>query len=288
MNASQGKGAVLVTGASTGIGKATVLKLDELGFEVFASVRKEADAGMLRAEGSDRMNPVIMDVTDADSITRARAELEGKLAERGLAGLVNNAAISVTGLLEFYPLDEFRALYEVNLFGVLAVTQAFLPLLRAARGRIVNISSGACQIVFPTHGPYSSTKAALNSISHALRLELLPHDVQVIVVIPGSFKTAVWEKERALSDNIARQYPSEAQTLYGEVSAKMRATLSKSASESAPPEIAADTIVKALTEKRPKNTYLVGPYAQFFNIIDKLVYGKLRDKVIMRLIGLKA
>jgi len=287
MNADLTSKAILVTGTSTGIGLATVLMLDDLGYRVFASVRKEADAEKLRAETSDHTHPLIMDVADSGSIHKAKQELQDRLDERGLAGLVNNAAIGIGGPLEFIPLDELRFMYDVNLFGLLEVTQAFLPLLRKAKGRIVNISSTASLYALPTHGPYSSGKSALNSMSEALRLELMPHGVDVSVIICGSIKTPIWQKGRKLSGDIVRQMPPEAKQLYGSMSFTVGNYFSEMGKAGAPPETAARVIVKALTEKNPKNTYLVGRDAVLFNLVIKFVHGKLRDRLIMRTMGLE-
>ena len=243
MTVSQGKGTILVTGASSGIGKATVVHLDNLGYIVFGTVRQEQDAEMLRAETSDRTHPLIMDVTDGDSIAQAKGDVQKVMGDTELLGLVNNAGIAINGALEFYPLDEVRKMYEVNLFGVLAVTQAFLPMLRQARGRIVNISSTSTLIVLPTHGPYSSAKCALNGRSQALRLELLPHGVHVSIVICGSMDTAVWDKFGKLRAEIADQYPPETEELYGSILSQMELMFAHAAKTAAPPEIAAQVIV---------------------------------------------
>ena len=186
MDSDRSLDSVLVTGTSTGIGRATALHMDRLGWRVFASIRNAADGQSLLAEASGNLVPVIMDVTDADSIARTREQIARLAGESGLAGLVNNAGVGFTSPLEFVPLDELRWMFEVNVFGLLAVTQAFLPLLRQRRGRIVNISSTASLTVAPFHGPYSATKLSVNGLSNALRLELRPHGVQVAVVICGS------------------------------------------------------------------------------------------------------
>ncbi|MCK5428705.1 MAG: SDR family NAD(P)-dependent oxidoreductase, partial [Anaerolineales bacterium] len=162
MEINQQRGAVLITGTSTGIGKATALHLDQLGYQVLATVRKEHDAETLRSQCSKRLTPLLLDVTDEDSIAQAKGVVSQAVGDAGLLGLVNNAGVSFTSPLEFVPLDELRWLFEVNFFGLLAVTQKFLPLLRQAQGRIVNISSTASSVVAPFHGPYSASKLALN------------------------------------------------------------------------------------------------------------------------------
>ena len=282
----QKRGAVLITGTSTGIGRTTALYLDKLGFEVFAAVRKERDANMLSAEGSERLKPILLDVTDEATIALARDKVCRAVGDRGLAGLVNNAGIGFISPLEFVPLDELRGLFEVNLFGLLAVTQAFLPMLRKARGRIVNISSTSSIMVAPFHGPYSASKLGLNGLSDALRLELRPLGVQVSVVVCGSVKTPIWEKGGGLAERITKHYPPEAWELYGSRYKRLRDYFTRMGQAGVPPETASRAIAHALTARRARNTYLVGPDARLFNIADKLLYGRLRDWVTLRVIGL--
>src|SRR5512142_396294 len=144
-------GNVLITGCSTGIGRATALHLDKLGFQVFASVRRERNAQALCAQGSERLTPIMMDVTDGESIAAAASQVRHAVGEGGLCGLVNNAGVAFHSSLEFVPLDDLRRLFEVNFFGALAVTQAFLPLIRQAGGRVVNISSASELVSVPFH-----------------------------------------------------------------------------------------------------------------------------------------
>ena len=169
------KKAVLITGASTGIGKACALYLDSIGFKVFAGVRREVDGNALREKASDRLTPVLIDVTDAESIKSALKFVSGEVGNIGLLGLVNNAGIvTASGLLEFLSITEIRDLLEVNLIGHIAVTQAFLSLIRKGHGRIVNMGSIAGIMPQPYLAPYSASKAALEAITDSLRLELKP------------------------------------------------------------------------------------------------------------------
>jgi NAD(P)-dependent dehydrogenase (short-subunit alcohol dehydrogenase family) len=282
VGSNQRNGAVLVTGTSTGIGKTTALQLDRLGFSVFASVRNERDAQALCANASQRLTPVLMDVTDQPSIDHAREQVSQAVGRPGLAGLVNNAGVGFVSPLEFIPLNELRWMFEVNVFGLLAVTQAFLPLLRQARGRIVNISSTASLFVVPFHGPYSASKLAVNGLSNALRLELKPHGVQVSVVVCGSIQTPIWEKSDLLVDRISKAFPPQAMELYGEPYRRLRAYFSRIGKAGVPPEAAARKIVHALTARRAHNTYYVGPDANFYKIADKFLFGRLRDWVILK------
>lgn len=281
MDSNDKNGAVLVTGTSTGIGRTTALELDRLGFSVFASVRNEHDAQALCSEASERLTPVLMDVTDQSSIDRTKEQISHAVGDAGLAGLVNNAGVGFVSPLEFIPMSELRWMFEVNVFGLLAVTQAFLPLLRQGSGRIVNISSTASVFVAPFHGPYSATKLAINGLSDALRLELKPHGVQVSVVVCGSVQTPIWDKGDHLVDRITKSFPPEAMELYGEPYRKLRAYFSRIGKAGVPPETAAHKIIHALTARSAHNTYYVGPDANFYKFADKFLYGRLRDWVIL-------
>ena len=186
-------GGVVVTGASSGIGEATALRLANAGFAVFAGVRREEDAEALRLRG---VRPVRLDVRDAAQVAAAAQEVRGALGPAGLVALVNNAGVVVPGPLEFVPLDKLRGQFEVNVIGQVAVIQAFLPLLRETRGRIVNISSIDGRIATPLLGPYVASKFALEGLSDALRRELRPWGIQITLIEPGAIKTRIWEKGR--------------------------------------------------------------------------------------------
>src|ERR671915_2051339 len=208
-------GTVLVTGASSGIGEATSLHLRELGFDSVAAVRKDDDAERLATSG---LRTVRMDVTDIDSIAAARAEL----GDGPLAGLVNNAGVAVAAPLEFLPIDQLRHQLEVNLIGQVAVTQAFLPTLRAGRGRIVNVSSIGGRVAMPLMGAYNASKFGLEAVSDSLRRELYSHGVDVIVIEPGGVKTPIWRKGNELATEMARDMPPEAERLYGKLIEALR------------------------------------------------------------------
>jgi NAD(P)-dependent dehydrogenase (short-subunit alcohol dehydrogenase family) len=251
-------GAVVITGTSTGIGEATARHLEARGFRVFAGVRKGEDGERLRERSGERLTPLKLDVTDADSITSARAEVEEAVGDAALAGLVNNAGISVTGPVEFIPIDELRRQLEVNLVGQVAVIQAFLPALRAARGRIVNISSIGGRIALPLLGPYAASKFALEGLSDSLRRELRPHRVNVVLVEPGSIRTAIWEKGGAAADELMEGMPPEVEELYGDLIKMMRAEADKRGREGLDPIEVARVIERALTAAKPRTRYLVG------------------------------
>ncbi len=279
-------GNVMITGASTGIGKATALHLDRLGFRVFASVRKESDANALRAEASERLMPILMDVTDGASIHKAQQEVSASVGNAGLSGIVNNAGVGFFSPLEFTPQDTLRWLFDVNVFGLLVVTQAFLPLVRQARGRIVNVSSEAVLVVTPFHGPYSASKLAVDGFSDALRRELSPFGVQVSVIIPGRINTPIWEKAGEMSTNVARRQPPEANLLYGKPYARAVEFFAQMGRNGIPPQTVAVAIAHALTAKRAKQYYLVGSDARLFNILRTILPPTLADWMVRRFMGL--
>jgi NAD(P)-dependent dehydrogenase (short-subunit alcohol dehydrogenase family) len=208
-------GTVLVTGASTGIGEATVLHLKTLGFDAVGAVRKDEDAERLEGRG---VRTVRIDVTDAGQIAAARDEL-GDVA---LAGLVNNAGIAVAAPLEFLPVDRLRQQLEINLIGQAAVTQAFLPALRRARGRIVNVSSIGGRVALPLVSAYNASKFGLEGMSDSLRRELRSQGVDVILIEPGGVKTPIWEKGETLADEMMEDVPPDAERLYGKLIAALR------------------------------------------------------------------
>jgi NAD(P)-dependent dehydrogenase (short-subunit alcohol dehydrogenase family) len=286
MSVQDGRGAVVITGASSGIGRATALQLDRLGFRVFASVRSEPDGERLCAEGSDRLRPIRLDVTDEAAIASARDEVGRAVGEAGLAGLVNNAGVTFASPLEFASLEELRCLFEVNVFGLLAITQTFLPLLRLARGRLVNISSMATQAIAPFHGPYSASKLCVNGLSTALRLELMPLGVGVSTILCGNVRTPMWDKGIRLTEQLIEHFPPDAPQLYGAALRQVQAYYERIGRQGISPEAAARAIAEALTARRARNTYFVGPDARLFAILQLLVHGRLRDWVVMRTIGL--
>jgi NAD(P)-dependent dehydrogenase (short-subunit alcohol dehydrogenase family) len=268
-------GTVLVTGASSGIGEATALHLKELGFDAVAAVRKDEDAERLAVSG---LRMVKLDVTDPDSITAAR---DG-LGDGPLAGLVNNAGIAVAAPLEFLPLDQFRHQLEVNLVGHLAVTQAFLPALRAGRGRIVNVSSIGGRVALPMLGAYHASKFALEAVSDTLRRELLSQGIDVVVIEPGGVKTPIWRKGDELGAELFADTPPEAERLYGRMIEVLRKQSTKIATETGiEPRGVAEAIGHALTAKRPRARYLVGRDAK----MRAPTAAVIPDRVLDRLVG---
>jgi NAD(P)-dependent dehydrogenase (short-subunit alcohol dehydrogenase family) len=272
-------GTVLVTGASTGIGEATVLHLKELGFDAVGAVRKDEDAQRLRSAG---VRAVKLDVADPESIAAARAEL----GDGPLAGLVNNAGIAVAAPLEFIPLDQLRHQLEINVIGQVAVTQAFLPSLRLARGRIVNVSSIGGRVALPLVGAYNASKFALEAVSDSLRRELLPHGVDVVVIEPGGVKTPIWKKGNELAADMQDGMPAEAGELYGTMIEELRKeTVRIERERGIEPREVAEVIGKALTAKRPRTRYLVGRDAKLRGPMAKILPDRVMDRAIVKALG---
>jgi NAD(P)-dependent dehydrogenase (short-subunit alcohol dehydrogenase family) len=258
---------VVVTGASTGIGRATVAALAAAGVRVFPTVRREADAQSLRSQMGDAVTPLLLDITDSDSVA---AFGEQVVAAGPLSGLVNNAGIAVPAPAEYLPIEAFRRQLEVNLIGQLAVTQAVMPALRAGGGRIVTVGSIGGRLAGPLLGAYAASKFGLLGLTDSLRAELAPSGLRVILIEPGAVATPIWLRGRTTGDEIRAGLPAEANRRYAAVSQKLAADAERSTRHGAPPEAVADVIVRALTVKNPRHRYLVGRDAYALSMIARL------------------
>jgi NAD(P)-dependent dehydrogenase (short-subunit alcohol dehydrogenase family) len=274
-----------VTGASTGIGRATALRLDADGWRVFAGVRRDEDAESLRAAGSERLTPVMLDVTDAAAIAAAAELLTAELGDAGLDGLVNNAGVAIPSPLETIPIDELRRQIEVNLTGQVAVTQAVLPLIRKARGRIVFISSIGGRIAFPLTGAYHAAKFGIEAVGDVFRQELRSWGISVSIVEPGSIDTPIWDRGVRKADELGERTPAR-EELYGNAIEGYRKVVRTLAERGIPPEKAADAIERALTERRPRARYLVGVDAKVQARVKPLVPTRIFDRMVARIMGL--
>ena len=281
-DAAPARGAVVITGASSGIGAACVLRLAELGYRVFAGVRQGAAGEDLKHRARGAVEPLPLDVTAAPNIAEAVRRVGQAVGSAGLAGLVNSAGIVVPGPLEFVPLDEVRKQFEVNVVGALAVTQAFLPLLRATRGRIVNVSSVSGRIASPFLGPYSASKFALEALSDSLRVELRPWGIRVSLIEPGAVATPLWEKSLARAEEIEKQLPPHAQALYAEGMAAMRRLAREAAQSAMPASVVAAAVAHALTARRPKTRYLLGTNARLALLLRRLLPDRAWDALMAR------
>lgn len=280
-------GAVVITGASTGIGRATALHLDRLGHWVFAGVRQEADAESLRQSSSGRLSPIFLDVTAAGSIQAATALVASQVGETGLAGVVNNAGIGLGGPLEFFPIDELRRQFEINLMGQLAVIQAFLPLIRRGQGRIVLVGSISSRRASPMAGPYNASKFALEALADALRLELRPEKLHVALILPGAIATPIFDKVSAYGTDMITRLSEEGQQRYHTMIQAVGTALRQLEKHAIPPDNVAYAITHALTAVRPKTHYLVGLDARVQALMAWLLPPRLRDAIILRVLKLK-
>jgi NAD(P)-dependent dehydrogenase (short-subunit alcohol dehydrogenase family) len=275
---------VFISGASSGIGRFCAEELHRLGWRVFAGVRTEEDAEELRAAGSSRLSPVLLDITDEAQIAAAVRFVAGELGDRGLDALINNAGIVVAGPLEFLPLDDFRRQFAVNVTGHLAVTQAMLGLLRRARGRIVMMSSASGRIALPFIGPYAASKMALEAVSDALRVELMPSGLSVSIIQPGPIATAMMERSiRAAEERFERMSP-EASDLYRPMLEAARASALDSEKAVLPPEAVLRAVLHALDARRGKARYLVLRGGWLFRLATNLLPDRVLDAIILRVL----
>ncbi len=273
---------VLITGASTGIGRATALRLAASGWTVLAGVRKAADGEALRTAGGDRVIPVALEVTDQAQIEQA-AERVNDVAPGGLDALVNNAGIGFGGPLELLPIDDLRSQLEVNVLGPVALTQAMLPALRRAHGRIVFVSSIGGRVAMAFTAPYAASKHAVEAIGDALRVELRSSNVQVALVEPGSVATPIWDKSRAQGEGLS--VPAELTDQYGHVAAAMSKVIQDTERRGISPERVAETIEGALTARRMKARYLIGRDAKAMLLARRLLPDHVFDRVVRRALG---
>ncbi|MBC5802364.1 MAG: SDR family oxidoreductase [Candidatus Eremiobacteraeota bacterium] len=277
---------VVITGASSGIGRATAIRLAGNGWRVFATVRENADGEALIAAARGALEAVVLDVRDRESIAAAAREVEARLAGRGLDGLFNNAGIGIVAPVECTPPEALRELYEINLFGQIGVTAAFLPLVRKANGRIVNMGSVGDHIAPPFAGAISSSKAAFASMSQALRLELRTQGICVCLIEPGSINTPAIEKPLGGVEKTIAALPADAAALYGEPMRRMAKTFTANERAGSPPEAVAKVVERALTDRNPATRYLVGKDAAKLVILARFLPEKFLDIAILKKFGL--
>jgi NAD(P)-dependent dehydrogenase (short-subunit alcohol dehydrogenase family) len=274
---------VLVTGASTGIGFACVQTLARAGFIVFAGVRSERHAQRLSGVHGN-VRPLLLDVTVRQQIAAAAEAIRASGVP--LRGAVNNAGIAIAGPLEYLPLEDFRAQFEVNVFGALAVTQAMLPLLRQTRdARIVFMSSVSGQIAPPFVGPYAASKFALEAMADALRMELSAFDIRVSVVQPGNVRTPIWQKGRDAKDDLAARMPEEAARHYAAAVDALVLATEREERTGIDPLIVAHYVLLAITAAHPKERYPVGSPPAWQRRFAALLPERFRDRLILRTIS---
>ncbi len=275
---------VLITGASTGIGRATALRLAGSGWTVLAGVRRVEDGERLAADAAaGKVVPLQLDVTDGAQIAAAVEEI-ARRDGGGLDALVNNAGIGVGGPLEVLTDEEWRRQFDVNFFGQIAVTRALIPALRRAHGRIVFISSIGGKVAMGFNGPYAASKHAIEAVGDALRVELHRSGVQVALIEPGSIATPIWDKTRGVAEEM--QIPPELQAEYGDIPAKMDKVLQDTARRGMPPEAVAEAIEKALSAQRMPSRVLIGRDARVMLTAKRLLPDRVFDRIVRGRIGL--
>lgn len=280
--------AVVITGVSTGIGYATAKLLAERGFQVFGSVRSEADADRTGRDLGPNFCPLLFDVTDQPSVNKAAELVREKLDRNRLFALINNAGVEMAGPLAYLPVERLRAQLEVNVIGVLAVTQAFLPLIGTepdrigSAGRIINISSMLGRLAVPFVGAYCASKFGLEGLSDSLRREMMLFGIDVIVVEPGAIVTPIWEKAEG---KLLNEYPN---TPYQPSLSKFVETAMKSGREGFPASRVAELIERILSTKKAKARYTLIPKHFVEYTIPRLLPARLLDYLMGRYLGIGA
>jgi NAD(P)-dependent dehydrogenase (short-subunit alcohol dehydrogenase family) len=276
---------VVVTGASTGIGHATAKMLIDTGFRVFGSVRNKQDADRVaKALGAD-FTPLLFDITDEQAVKNAAAQVRPALEGRTLAGLVNNAGVSVPGPLLEVPIDDFRRQLEINVVGQVVVLQAFAPMLgidpslKGPPGRIVMISSVAGKRALPFAGPYAASKHAVEGMSESLRRELMLFGIDVIVIGPGPIKTEIWAKGAKVDLDRWSNTP------YSEPIKKMRGMMQGAGASGLPAEDVAQLVLHALTARKPRTRYTITP-GHATRLLMGLLPKRVQDRMIAQRVGL--
>ncbi len=277
--------AVLVTGTSSGIGRATALRLSRRGLRVYAGVREEADASSLRDEAAGKGVPieaVHLDVTDSSAIAAASAHMADTIGGGRLLGLVNNAGEGFPGPLEYLPIEEFRRQLEVNVVGQLAVAQAFLPRLRQDGGRLVFVGSLGGKAAFPYAGAYHASKFAIEAVGESMRKELEPTGVEVIVIEPAVAESEIWQKAARRTSELLAELPAEAPPHYREELERFERRMADADASGMPADDVAKTIETALFEENPSARYPVGWQAKALIRIRELIPDPVFDRLATR------
>lgn len=278
-----------MTGTSSGIGRACALRLAAQGYCVFAGVRRGQDSQALVQEASrtgGQVVPLIIDVTDEASIEAAAAEVASAVGDDGIAALVNNAGIGMTWPMEAIPLEDLRRIYEVNVFGQVAVTQAFLPLLRAGAGRIVNIGSIGDRLSLPFGAPLASSKWALASITESLRMELRPWGIHVVLIEPASIHTDAVQKVKDDAERVVSEMDRGHLEMYGDTYQAMTSRALEREKSGSDPDVVARAVLRALRAKRPRTRYVVGKDGRLLAFLAGWAPDRLFDAMRVRLFGL--
>ncbi|WP_405009849.1 SDR family NAD(P)-dependent oxidoreductase [Kitasatospora sp. NBC_01539] len=273
--------AVVVTGASSGLGEACALQLSRVGFHVLAGIRRPEDGERLRRTATGRLTPVAVDVTDEKSVQAAVHEVTELTGGAGLWGLVNNAGIAVTAPLECVPAELMRRQLDTNVTGQLLMIQGFLPLLRVGAGRIVNVTSGLGNIAIPYLGAYAAAQFAKEALSDALRRELAPQRIPVSVVQPGAVPTPIWDKMRETADRALGSAPATVRELYRDTFPPFVAANETQARTSrTTTDDIARVVFRALVAERPRTRYGVGRDAVGSRLLARLLPDRAIDRIL--------
>jgi len=277
---------VLITGASSGIGKSCVVRLAKSGWQIFATVRRSEDGEKLVAEVGAGVTPIILDVEERGSIAAAAELVTAELQGRGLDGLVNVAGIGMVRPLEYATAADLQKIFEVNVFGQIAVTQAFLPLLRQNRGRIVNITSVGAHLAIPFGGLLNASKSAFGLLSDTLRIEVRPFGVGVIAIEPAAIKTPAVDKTLGGIEEVIANLPPRGAAEYGEMLKRFAARAYAQESTGSSPDVVARAVDHALTARRPRTRYRVGKHSGVLSVLPRILPDKLLDALLLRVLGL--
>lgn len=274
---------VIITGASSGIGKETALYLAKKGYRVYGGVRKAEDAVMLRDAAGGNIEPLMLDVTKQEQVEQAAATVQEQVHQPELVALVNNAGITTSGPVEFLDLNELRYLWEVNVIGIVAVTQAFMPIIRTAQhGHIINISSFGGTIASPFLSPYHASKFALEAISDSLRMELKPwKNIHVSVIKPASVKTPIWQKAVDDFDSLFERLQPGAREYYNEALRTVTKSRMEFDENGDDPIIVAEAIYETLQAEKPRTRRLLAFNPLIFVLL-RFIPDRWRDHIVRR------
>lgn len=279
--------AIFITGTTTGIGLATAKRFDALGWRVFAGALPGEDTSALQQGASERLTIIPIDITKHDQIVAAEQRIRRSLGDGGLDGLHNNAGIPLGAPMEIVPMIEMRRVLEVNLLGHIAVTQAFLPLIRKNKGRIVNTISILGRVTTAFGGPYCISKHGMEAFTDALRQELAPWGIHVAGIEPGTIGTPIWAKTIENTQDMIDELPPGTLALYGERIKNFREMTNVQARNSSPPEMVAACVEHAMTAARPKTRYLVGKNARILAFARWLLPDRTFDRILASRTGVK-
>jgi NAD(P)-dependent dehydrogenase (short-subunit alcohol dehydrogenase family) len=275
---------VLVTGASSGLGRAMAKGFAERGYDVFAGVRRAEDGRELEAFHPG-LHPVILDVTEEKTVTAAAELLHEELGERGLGGVVNNAGIAQVGPLEYLGQEQWQYQFDVNVLGAVAVTREMLPLVRRGAGRLIFVGSIGGRLAPPLLGPYCASKFALEGLTEALRHELRPWGIPVVLLVPGTVRTAIWSKTRDQVEALSRQLPAEALERYGAFFHQFGQSVDQQQRTGLDVEVVTRIALRAMTAAKPRPRYVIGAEAHMVELLTRVLPSRIKGPVVARLAG---